>query len=159
MWSVDAPEEGVAGQGWGQRRVVGMVQSSTPSHLLHFFEIAHFTTPPGTVIFFFQTWDMQVHQKLQVDHWTVVSSQDGDVYHAWVQVTVHPERAQEDNLDRVIGLPIFEERNYIDTSLLCLMLGLCVYKWLQTSSSIHPVYVQVTHAQWFNDLWINKMKL
>lgn len=51
----------------------GMVQSSTPSNLLNFL-ITHSTTPPGTV--FFSDWDMQGHQKLQIDHRTVLSSRD-----------------------------------------------------------------------------------
>lgn len=36
VWSGDVSGEGMAGQGWGQVRVVGMVQSSTPPHLLIF---------------------------------------------------------------------------------------------------------------------------
>lgn len=65
--------EGVAGQGWDQGRVVGMVQSSTPSILIFKFFFKSLT-PPHHQAQFSSDWEMQGHQKLQTDHWTIVGS-------------------------------------------------------------------------------------
>lgn len=77
VWNVVSGEGCVAGQGWGRGRGSGNgpKQNAITSHL-HLFLITHSNTLPGTVFFFFPEWDMQGHQKLEIDHWTAASSHD-----------------------------------------------------------------------------------
>lgn len=80
---VDVSGEDVAGQqGWGQGRVVGMVQkSSTPSLIFPFFcffenHSLHHTTRHCFSFFLLSDRGrkLQGHQKLCIDHWTIGSA-------------------------------------------------------------------------------------
>lgn len=105
----EVPQERVwQGRAEASGGLVGMVQSSTPSRLKLFFCFVLFLkslTPPHHQALFFSDWDMQGHQKLQVDHWTNVSGHGGPAErgcsqrlsksHSWPR-----EGAQEENLDK-----------------------------------------------------------
>lgn len=52
-------------QGRAEAAGGGMVQSTTPSHLFIYSESI---TPTHHQALFFSDWDMQGHQKLEIDH-------------------------------------------------------------------------------------------
>lgn len=144
--------------GWGGYEGVGMVQSSTASHLfiLYIFFVLFFfksLTPPHHQALFFSDWDMQGHQKAanrSLNH----CEQPWQTCREGMFVTPESRLQEEKTRQSTQITDIWEKkRNDIDTSVLCFMLGFCVNKWLQTSSS---VYMQVTLARWFNYLWQNE---
>lgn len=109
VWQGRAEAEG---GGWDGG--VGMVQSSTASHLFIFYSFFFFkslTPPHHQALFFsfsFSDWDMQGHQKAanrSLNH----CEQPWQTCREGMFVT--PESGlQEEKLDRVLRLPIFEKK-------------------------------------------------
>ena len=103
-------EAGVGGGGYGG---VGMVQSSTASHLfiLYIFFVLFFLNHSlhhTTRHCFFQTGTCRATRKLQIDHWTIVSSHDRPAERGCLSRLSRGYRKRK--LDRVLRLPIFEKK-------------------------------------------------
>ena len=141
---------GVWGSGNGPKQ-----HGVTSLHFIYFFCFVFFKslTPPHHQALFFSDWDMQGHQKAanrSLNH----CEQPWQTCREGMFVTPESRLQEEKTRQSTQITDIWEKkRNDIDTSVLCFMLGFCVNKWLQTSSS---VYMQVTLARWFNYLWQNE---